>query len=322
MKVINSINKLYNTKISEYEKLKKNVDELFRDNKKTSWHYFSRIKNIESLALKLETGRFKVNAIDDIFACTLVVENLNEIKTAIEVIENRFFIKYKKPQEDRITHKDSYSFPFDDLRLYVTIKQPDYLPDNHLSSLVFEIQIKTFLQHAWTIATHDLIYKSNTINWGKERVAYQIKAMLEQAELAISGAEELSKLQEIAKNNSNSIRLNKVRDFLIDVFPEESLPSDLMRLSGIIISVQKFFQIDLEFIRRILEKETKDNRGVLTLDLSPYGIIIQSLINQEPKVFEAAFKKNVNGYSKGFFLPDEIDSKSITFEDVSKIVRC
>lgn len=321
MKIVNSINTLYNSKIEEIELLRKEVDLIISSSKKNSWHYFSRIKSKESLALKLETGRFRDDILDDIFACTIVVENLNEINAAVAKIEEKFVIKHKRPKNENITHKESYSFQFDDLRLYVSIKGTSYMPNNYLNDIIFEIQIKTFLQHAWGIATHDLIYKSNTINWAKERVAYQIKAMLEQAEIAISGAEELAKLKEISKNNTESIKLNEIRNFLVRSFPEESLPADLLRLSGIILSLKNFFRIDLNFIADILQKETEQNRGVTTLNLSPYGIILQSIINQSPKTFEEGFTKKNAKYFKGFYIPNEVDIDSLKLEDTSKIIR-
>ena len=47
--------------------LKKRVDILINDIKKPHWHYFSRIKNLESYALKMETGRFNVDHLEDFF---------------------------------------------------------------------------------------------------------------------------------------------------------------------------------------------------------------------------------------------------------------
>jgi len=321
MKIVNSIYNIYNERFKELEKLKKEVDNTITSFKKNSWHYFSRIKELESFALKLETGRCnKPSELEDFFACTIVVENLSEIKNAVNRIAEKFDIKSQRPKNNYVTHKDAHSFQFDDLRLYVTIKQFEYMPENILSEIVFEIQIKTFLQHAWGIATHDLIYKSNTINWGKQRVAYQIKAMLEQAELTISGADGLSKLDEISKSNELTDKLNSIIIFLVDNFPHEFLPKDLIRLAANIDNILIFFKIDLVLLKKILDAETNKNRGVSTLNLSPYSVILQSIINQEQTIFESGFKTNNNKKVKGFFIPREIDLTKLNLVESSKII--
>ncbi len=322
MKIVNSISKIYIEQKPFAEKLQTQVDNLVRSNKKDSWHYYSRIKSEESFALKLETGRVKEpSKMEDFYACTLVVENINEIKNGIKFIESLFEIKNRKPPADNFTHKESSSFAFDDLRLYVSLKKLEYLPPGSLPDIVFEVQIKTFLQHAWSIATHDLIYKSDTVSWPKERVAYQVKAMLEQAEISISGVDALSQLPELAKENRESTALNEIKKFLIDSFPADSLPFDLLRLSGIVNDILRTFKIDLKQLKTIIDAETAVHRGVKTLDLSPYGIIIQSIINQNPVLFESVFKNEHKIKFNSIFLPSEILSNKINFENETNAIR-
>jgi len=322
MKILKSISDIYIESKPLAEKLKSQVDQTILHNKNEGWHYFSRIKSEESFALKLETGRVKDPIrMEDLFACTLVVENINEIKNAVSFFDSHFIIHDRRPKSDNFTHKQSSSFQFDDLRLYVTLKKVEYLPKGNLTTMTFEIQVKTFLQHAWSIATHDLIYKSEKVSWSKERVAFQVKAMLEQAEISISGADSLSDLPELAKNNYESNVLNEIKVFLLDTFPRESLPFDLLRLCRIINDILNTFKIELIHLRRIVDAETKANRGAKTLDLSPYGIIIQSMINQEKDMFQKVFKHGARTQMKGIFLPPEILTTNIVIEDDSKAVR-
>ena len=166
MKILKSISDIYIESKPLAEKLKSQVDQTILHNKNEGWHYFSRIKSEESFALKLETGRVKDPIrMEDLFACTLVVENINEIKNAVSFIDSHFIIHDRRPKSDNFTHKQSSSFQFDDLRLYVTLKKVEYLPKGNLTTMTFDIQVKTFLQHARSIATHDLIYKSETVSW-------------------------------------------------------------------------------------------------------------------------------------------------------------
>jgi len=322
MKILQSISKIYNEQKPFAEKLKTQVDKTILAKKKDTWHYYSRVKSEESFALKLETGRVKdPKQLEDLFASTLVVENINEIKNAIAFIDSILEIKSRRPLTDDFTHKESSSFAFDDLRLYVSLKKVDYLPPGSLPDLIFEVQIKTFLQHAWSVATHDLIYKSDAVSWSKERVAFQIKAMLEQAEISISGADALSKLPELAKDNYESKALNEAKIFLISIFPAESLPFDLLRLSTIVNDLLKAFEITLAILKEIIEAENALHRGVETLNLSPYGIIMQSIINQRPVLIEKVFKTGYRLRTKGILLPSEVSLNKINIEDDTKLVR-
>lgn len=222
MKVIYSIEMIYENQKRLNELLRTKVDEIINHLKESNWHYIGRIKTLESFALKLETGRFaEPSSMEDFFACTIVVDNLSQIKLAEQLLREQFEIVSRRPKNDEDTHKEPHSFQYDDLRLYSRLKSESFLPDSVLSRIVFEIQIKTFLQHAWSIATHDLIYKSNEISWSKERIAYQIKAMLEQAELSISTVANFSEHQQVSKENSNTKRLKKTLKFYLEHFHKD-----------------------------------------------------------------------------------------------------
>lgn len=56
-----------------------------------------------------------------------------------------------------------------------------------VESILFEVQIPTVFEHAWGVATHDLVYKTDTVDWRKLRLAAQLKSAVEQIELTIAG---------------------------------------------------------------------------------------------------------------------------------------
>jgi hypothetical protein len=145
--------------------------------------------------------------------------------------------------------------------------------------------------------------------------------MLEQAEISISGADALSKLPELAKQNYESKSLNEAKAFLISVFPAESLPFDLLRLSTIVNDLLKAFEISLPILKEIIEAENALHRGAETLNLSPYGIIIQSIINQKPAFVEKVFKSGYKFRAKGIFLPSEVSLNKINIENDDKLIR-
>jgi len=151
-------------------------------------------------------------------------------------------------------------------------KQPE------LNGLVFEVQIKTILQHAWTIATHDLIYKTDTVSWPKERIAFQVKAMLEHAEIAIAEAENLSNASGVAKINRHTEDIIEVIDKIRQVWPSDALPSDVKRLAENVLSLLGAGGLSASQLQEIIEAE-KQRVRVLPRDLSPYSFVLQGLLN-------------------------------------------
>lgn len=306
MKIPKSIRNGYNEQLGLYKILKEKVDNIIRGKIEREWHYLSRIKELESYNLKIETGRYSNSSLlDDFFACTLVVENINSIGRAESLINSLFSDLVRRPVSSRKTHKRSDSFPFDDLRIYAKWKDAEELKPTGLNGLVFEIQIKTFLQHAWGIATHDLVYKSDSKNWAKERVAYQIKAMLEHAEMSISEVDKLAESSALNKCDSSTLKTNKIIKILDDIWESDDLPKDKKRLAETVQSLLDSIDLKPVELRTYLEKEMAEGRGARLLNLSPYAIIVQSLLNRIPEKMEALFRRSDSKFK--LYIPDELD---------------
>ncbi len=233
MKIPQSIRSIYQDLEYSYSKLKKLIDDEFKNTLPQEWHYISRLKKDESFTLKVESGRYKT--ID----------------------------------------------AFDDLRMYMKWKDKIGSRPTGLDGLLFEVQIKTFLQHAWAIATHDLIYKSDEKNWAKERIAYQVKAMLEHAEVSINEADQLSKSSSIKKSNPETKKIKQIIKVLKEMWPAAALPQNLKLLAINLKAILKELNLTSQDLRAILKKETEENLGVKALNLSPFGIVIQALFNQQ-----------------------------------------
>ncbi len=306
MKIPLSIRNIYFDQFDKKSRLRGLVDKRIKALKKASWHYDSRIKSEESFVLKLETGRIiNPEELEDFFACVLVVENIKSVFEAEDLIKSQFDLVERRPPSDKKTHKSSNCFPFDDLRLYVKWRDGPSVRPTGVDGTLFEFQIKTFLQHAWVIATHDLIYKSDTVDWSKERVAFQIKAMLEHAEVSIQEVQKISRSKLIDKKDKGTEDVLKIIDLLEEFWRIEDLPKNVVRLAQNISLLLGFFNIKLSRLKRILEIETLEERGVKTKNLTPHGIILQSLINQETYKLKSFFK--TKKMRPKIFIPEEIE---------------
>ena len=281
MKIPHSIRTLYQSTIDDYEKLKSEVDELFVAKKRDRWHYESRIKAIQSFALKVESGRgFRGQTLEDLFACTLVVENQSALAEAESLVRENFIIEERRPASNTETRISPETFRFEDLRVYARFAPVDDLRPRGFENCAFEIQLKTFLQHAWTIATHDLVYKNRDRRWGRSRIAFQVKAMLEQAETAIVAAA----VEDVVRTVDRTYRRYEViSDVVVELerrWPEGRLPRDRATLAANVVALMRALEMERTEFFRIVDDATRDGRGVHTENLSPFAACVQSVIDK------------------------------------------
>jgi len=280
MKINNVIRLAYINSEPLYKRLENDVrDRLKAAAEARRWFFIYRVKTLESFAMKIETGRVtNPSLLEDFFACTIVVPTINDIAVAEEFVYDHYDKLVRRPTDPLQTHKKSSSFEFDDLRLYVKRKTGLSSASEDLNDLVFEIQIKTVLQYAWSVATHDLIYKTDAVSWTKERIAFQVKAMLEHAELAISEAPSLATAKGFDKKDTYTSEITELIVVIQKIWEEDFLPSDMKRLSENISNILRVVGVTPTKLDDILHKEIVRN-GILPSDLSPYAFIVQALAN-------------------------------------------
>ena len=305
MKIPASIRKLYDHQNEICIRLKEQVDALVRPQLHERWHYESRVKSAESFTLKIESGRFKKpSALEDFFAATIVVRNGSEIIEAEKLVAELFSSQYRRPKNDNETTKAPEAFPFDDLRLYLQWKDSPALPPTGLDGVLFEVQIKTFLQHAWAIATHNLIYKSDEANWSKARIAYQIKAMLEHAEISIQEAESLATSAALAKQDQETTEVKRGIALLKSQWASEELPDDVRRLARNITALIRGLRLEMNRLETILN-EGKASAGAHPSNLSPFATVVQYLLKAEKEKMVALLNRDKS--STTVLIPGEID---------------
>lgn len=152
--------------------------------------FSSRPKTIESVAEKIETGRFKRWAdIDDLFACTVVIPTLIEESKVLEFLGRAF--RTGSVRSRHATRKAPEVFRFEATRFVGYLHQPEGTgPEEPLFALPFEVQIRSAFEHAWSATTHKLVYKSPHVDWRRLRLAAQLKAAVEQLDALVLAFDE------------------------------------------------------------------------------------------------------------------------------------
>lgn len=292
MKIIKKLRDIHQESTERYTRLESEVKEKLKPRvEENGWFFIARMKPLESFALKIETGRVPdPTNLEDFFACTIVVPTTRQIEDAESLVQSFYEFSHRRPKGEGKTSKASSDFAFDDLRLYVAQRPQSSGRFPDLDGLIFEIQIKTILQHAWAVATHDLIYKSDTVSWPRERIAFQVKAMLEHAEIAIAEANRLADTPAVSRKDEKTAATLRILEDIKNIWSAERLPNDVKRLAVIILELFKICDLPSDSLLKLIEAE-KRRFGLLPADLSPYAFVVQALANSKEVDFEKGFKR-------------------------------
>lgn len=240
----------------------------------STWYASSRIKEPLSFYQKVESGVIdKMTALEDFVAAMIVVPLPGDIPEALGFVDKFYETRYRRPKSDRVASGRATEFVFNDIRLYGTLRVDPSLPEPPTSRVVFEIQIKTFFQHAWSSATHDLVYKNPKFSWSRSRVAAQLRAVLENAELSMVAIDELEHKPPVARIGEPERTQNKLLDVVMRNWAEGDLPPDRRRMTQTLFSLCQEFKFSPDDLERLLERGRVEFGGHPD-GWSPYQVVM------------------------------------------------
>jgi ppGpp synthetase/RelA/SpoT-type nucleotidyltranferase len=279
----------------KYNEYKPFVEEVSRRGKETllnfcdrrGYAFTSRIKSIESVAEKIETGRFKKwSDLDDLFACTIIIPTLSHESEVMNFCKDTFkIIRTVKRGQNK---KSPDTFKFDSTRIYAQLRCNEDLATNILNiyQVTFEIQIKSAFEHAWSVSTHDLVYKNSEVDWRKLRLASQIKATVEQLDMLILAFEKTSEF--IEDNDYSEIKLKRYISIEVSklfekgIIPMELKPKDMSRfcdnLYRLHVDQEKNIQRNT---KHVVQKIQSAKTAKIPLSLSLFQYFISILLSDE-----------------------------------------
>lgn len=231
-----AINRYYRNIESILNDSKQRLDEIVRPFcEARAYPYLSRIKAVESLAEKIEGGRYKRFAdVNDLVACCIVIPSLADEDDTIAFLEANFSVASFRLRNE--AKKPADSFRFDSTRYYVRLHPGPSLGPPEFGTVQMEVQIRSAFEHAWIVATHSLVYKGRGVSWKRLRLAAQLKASVEQLDMLILGYDE------VTKNVGDGVWLEtKAQAMVCDriraiseegSIPKEMVPKDWTRFSS------------------------------------------------------------------------------------------
>ena len=248
--------------------------------------YTSRTKTPESLAEKLETGRYTSwSQVDDLFACSIIIPTLVYEAGVLEYLEKAFLkVNIRKRGE---TQKDPAIFRFDATRFIGRLNLPAQADVNDaIRTLLFEVQIRTAFEHAWSVTTHALAYKADKVNWQSLRLAAQLKASVEQLDGLVMAFEQAAEVVQTHPWPETKVKgeLEMLFKDLIETgaIPTEFTPGNWQRFCDNIFNLlragSKNFKFRIETIMQQTETAIRSEVADLGLSKFPRSISLLQFV--------------------------------------------
>ena len=283
MIVPRTIEAFYGRIIDSLILLKSNIDQTLKNmaDSLNVTYVEARIKSKESLMAKIEKEGHDnpADEIEDLVACTLIVNKTSEIEAVKKVIEQKFNIEDEKSKRSRSPNE----FVYDAVHLILSFKDDPLISNRNILGKKFELQIRTTLQNAIDKVTREEIYKTDVLTWQKDRTASEIRANLELLDLLLNFFPSIADFQEEREYELYKHR-NKIIDLLKHIWTAEKLPEDLRRTSIIIEDYLKLADATVEDLSNWLE-DAKYAYVVEAISITPCQIILMILFLEKKDRF-------------------------------------
>jgi hypothetical protein len=250
------------------------------------YFFRGRIKSAASTAEKLETGRFRSWAdLDDLYAAEIVVPTLAQVSPTLEYLQQTF--SQREVRGRGIGKKPPSEFRFDAVRFIGTLSPREGVNRTAgVEQILFEVQILTAFEYAWQVATHDSVYKGDTIDWRRLRLAAYLRASAEQADSLIAAFDDVVDTLPASPHPDTERRERIVRlcqrEISAAKLPEGLQPESWVRFGENVLGLVKTYAgsraIDQELDELLTAVEVKASEGTAPVSGTLFQLIVAEVV--------------------------------------------
>ena len=170
-------------------------------------HIECRVKTIESFLKKIERFKFYDNPferIQDFVGIRIITNYQDDVHKVIEIIRKEFDVD-EELSGDKSTELGIREFGYKSVHLKIFLSPPrvtlqEWEP---YAGLPAEIQVRSVLQHAWSVIDHEIAYKSKLQPSSKiVRRLSRLSAKLEEVDEEFMALRDLSGKMDLTKNKT------------------------------------------------------------------------------------------------------------------------
>jgi hypothetical protein len=255
--------------------------------RKASYIFIDRKKTLGSVVEKLDGGRISAwSDLDDLYACTVVVPTSDHEHGVLRKLDASFEHVRLRSRSD--ARKAPDVFRFDGARWYGRLREETVAERQPgLGDQLFEVQVVTAFEYAWIAVTHDLVYKADTTDWRRQRLAAQLKAAVEQIEVLIAAFDPASSaIQESPWPETAAKTAIIERCGLLAAdghVPETLQPESWRRFADNVVALVRSYERSPQnterAVSKLLDVIESDLRGATPLELPLSGTLFQYVVS-------------------------------------------
>lgn len=263
----------------------------------------SRIKTLESLKKKLESKMLEDYEVTDLLGIRIITYYEDIVDDITDILKKEFKVDTKNSIDKR-NKEDKFGYSSVHLVLELSESRTELTENKKYLGLKFEVQIKSILQHAWAVVSHELNYKSE-----KSMPQDEFRKLIRQSSMLEEVDHNFKLIRELNKEYSQEIKVN---------IEQGKLDTPLNGISLFnYLSSSSLAKNELLSMAKSLNIEVKEMLPPIDMDLAVERL---QIINVNTlKELEELLITNKMKISKFFKTWINLNNKQISFESLTGI---